>query len=129
MSEIRANIVRATDFADRFDGFSIGSNDLTQLTFGVDRDSGLPAASFDEWGPGVTDSIRSLIDEVHRKHRKVGPCGQRPGDDPVFAGMLVRAGIDSISVTPDSFLRVKGNVAAAVYGSMLTARREAVDMG
>jgi pyruvate,water dikinase len=113
MAEIPANIVLAEDFAERFDGFSIGSNDLTQLVLGVDRDSGRLASLFDETDPAVTSSVKNLIDSAHRKDRKVGLCGQRPSDDPDFAGFLVRAGIDSISVTPDSFLRVKNNVAAA----------------
>ena len=116
MAEIPANIVLAEDFAERFDGFSIGSNDLTQLVLGVDRDSGRLAALFDETDPAVTTSVENLIDSAHRKDRKVGLCGQRPSDDPDFARFLVRAGIDSISVTPDSFLQVKGNVAAAEKG-------------
>jgi pyruvate,water dikinase len=113
MAEIPANIVLAEHFAERFDGFSIGSNDLTQLVLGVDRDSGRLASLFDETDPAVTTSVEKLIDSAHRKDRKVGLCGQRPSDDPDFAGFLVRAGIDSISVTPDSFLRVKDNVATA----------------
>ncbi|MEZ5238750.1 MAG: putative PEP-binding protein [Microthrixaceae bacterium] len=113
MAEIPANIVLATEFAERFDGFSIGSNDLTQLTLGVDRDSERLAPLFDERNPAVTRSIQSLIEDAHRSNRKVGLCGQRPSDDPSFAEFLVESGIDSISVTPDAFLRVKGNVAAA----------------
>ncbi len=113
MAEIPANIVLAEDFAERFDGFSIGSNDLTQLVLGVDRDSGRLASLFDENDPAVTTSVQNLIDSAHRKDRKVGLCGQRPSDDPDFARFLVRAGIDSISVTPDSYLQVKENVAAA----------------
>jgi pyruvate,water dikinase len=113
MAEIPSNILLAEDFAERFDGFSIGSNDLTQLILGVDRDSARLAPLFDEHNPAVTKSVENLIDSAHRKHRKVGLCGQRPSDDPDFARFLVSAGIDSISVTPDSFLRVKNNVAAA----------------
>jgi pyruvate,water dikinase len=112
MAEVPSNILLAADFADRFDGFSIGSNDLTQLMLGVDRDSELLASLFDEWNPAVTRSIESLIVSAHDKRRKVGLCGQRPSDDPQFARLLVHAGIDSISVTPDSFLTVKNNVAA-----------------
>ncbi|MGH4024547.1 MAG: putative PEP-binding protein, partial [Pseudonocardiaceae bacterium] len=113
MAEIPSNVLLVEDFADRFDGFSIGSNDLTQLVLGVDRDSARLASLFDENDPAVTKSIETLIGAAHGKHRKVGLCGQRPSDDPDFARFLVRAGIDSISVTPDSFLQVKNNVAAA----------------
>ncbi len=113
MAEIPSNIILAEEFAERFDGFSIGSNDLTQLTLGVDRDSELLAQLFDETDPAVTRSIELLIERAHRHGRPVGLCGQRPSDDPAFAGFLVRAGIDSVSVTPDSFLAVKANVAAA----------------
>jgi pyruvate, water dikinase len=113
MAEIPSNILLVEDFADRFDGFSIGSNDLTQLILGVDRDSERLAPLFDENDPAVTKSVENLIGAAHGKHRKVGLCGQRPSDDPDFARFLVRAGIDSISVTPDSFLQVKNNVAAA----------------
>ncbi|WP_267133032.1 putative PEP-binding protein [Streptomyces alkaliphilus] len=113
MAEIPANIILADRFAERFDAFSIGSNDLTQLTPGVDRDSALLAPLFDERAPAVPDSVRRLIDLAHRAGRPVGLCGQRPGDDADFARLLVRAGIDSISVAPDSFLAVKENVAAA----------------
>ncbi|MEV0402642.1 phosphoenolpyruvate synthase [Actinoallomurus sp. NPDC050550] len=113
MAEIPSNIILAELFAERFDGFSIGSNDLTQLTLGVDRDSAALAHLFDERNPAVTRSIQRLITTAHIQHRKVGLCGQRPSDDPDFARILVHAGIDSISVTPDSFLTVKQNVAAA----------------
>ncbi|MDQ3764392.1 MAG: phosphoenolpyruvate synthase [Actinomycetota bacterium] len=113
MAEIPSNILLVEDFADRFDGFSIGSNDLTQLLLGVDRDSERLAPLFDESDPAVTKSVENMIDLAHGKHRKVGLCGQRPSDDPDFARFLVSAGIDSISVTPDSFLQVKNNVAAA----------------
>ncbi|MFF5264708.1 phosphoenolpyruvate synthase [Actinomadura viridis] len=113
MAEIPSNIVLAREFAARFDGFSIGSNDLTQLILGVDRDSTALAHLFDERDPAVTRSVESLIAAAHATGRKVGLCGQRPSDDPAFARFLVEAGIDSISVTPDSFLVVKENVAAA----------------
>ncbi|MCO5995583.1 phosphoenolpyruvate synthase [Actinoallomurus rhizosphaericola] len=113
MAEIPSNVILADSFAERFDGFSIGSNDLTQLTLGVDRDSAALAHLFDERNPAVTRSIQQLIATAHAEHCKVGLCGQRPSDDPDFARILVRAGIDSISVTPDSFLTVKQNVAAA----------------
>ncbi|KRV49971.1 phosphoenolpyruvate synthase [Wenjunlia vitaminophila] len=117
MAEIPSNIILADQFADRFDGFSIGSNDLTQLTIGVDRDSEQLSELFDERDPSVIRSIGTLIAEAHGKGRKVGLCGQRPSDDPDFARLLVGAGIDTVSVTPDSFLRVKENVAAAERGA------------
>ncbi|WP_433498883.1 phosphoenolpyruvate synthase [Sphaerimonospora sp. CA-214678] len=113
MAEIPSNVILAEEFADRFDGFSVGSNDLTQLTLGVDRDSAALAGLFDERDPAVTRSIEHLISAAHTKDRKVGLCGQRPSDDPAFARFLVEAGIDSISIAPDSFFSVKENVAAA----------------
>ncbi|GGP36942.1 phosphoenolpyruvate synthase [Streptomyces abikoensis] len=113
MAEIPSNIVLARDFAERFDGFSIGSNDLTQLTLGVDRDSAELAGVFDETDHAVTRSIETLISAAHAAGRPVGLCGQRPSDDPDFAAFLVRAGIDSISVAPDSFVAVKRHVAEA----------------
>ncbi|MFB7917143.1 phosphoenolpyruvate synthase [Streptomyces sp. NPDC056061] len=113
MAEIPSNIILAEEFAERFDGFSIGSNDLTQLTLGVDRDSELLAPVFDETNPAVTRSVRSLVARAHAVDRPVGLCGQRPSDDPSFTEFLVEAGIDSISVAPDSFAGVKQHVATA----------------
>ncbi len=113
MAEIPSNIVLASSFAERFDGFSIGSNDLTQLVLGVDRDSDVLAELFDEHDDAVTTSIRRLISDAHDAGRTVGFCGQRPSDDPDYARLLVEAGIDSISVSPDTFLAVKEHVAHA----------------
>ena len=113
MCEIPSNVILAEDFSDRFDGFSIGSNDLTQLTLGVDRDSGDLADVFDERNPAVLWMIREVVRRAHAKGRKVGFCGQAPSNSPSFARLLVEAGIDTISVTPDSFLDVKTHVAAA----------------
>ncbi|MEU3403605.1 phosphoenolpyruvate synthase [Streptomyces sp. NPDC006670] len=113
MAEIPANILLAQDFGERFDGFSIGSNDLTQLTLGVDRDSEALADVFDENDPAVTDLIRILVPRAQAVERPVGLCGQRPSNDPAYAAFLVRVGIDSISVAPDSFPAVKRHVAAA----------------
>ncbi|MDS1272364.1 phosphoenolpyruvate synthase [Lipingzhangella sp. LS1_29] len=113
MGEIPANVVLAAEFAERFDGFSIGSNDLTQLLLGVDRDSAELAELFDERDPAVIASIEQLVAAAHANERPVGMCGQRPSDDPDFARILVSMGIDSISVTPDSFLAVKEHVLAA----------------
>jgi pyruvate,water dikinase len=113
MAEIPANIILAQDFAERFDGFSIGSNDLTQLTLGIDRDSEVLARIFDEADPAVTRSIGTLVTRAHSVGRTVGLCGQRPSDDPAFTEFLVAAGVDSISVAPDSFATVKQHVAYA----------------
>ncbi|MFW5724470.1 MAG: phosphoenolpyruvate synthase, partial [Halochromatium sp.] len=111
MCEIPSNVILARDFAARFDGFSIGSNDLTQLVLGVDRDSDRLAHLFDERNDAVRQMISSVIADAHERERKVGLCGQAPSDHPDFAAFLVRAGIDSISVNPDSFLSVKQAVA------------------
>ncbi|MXP13220.1 phosphoenolpyruvate synthase [Altererythrobacter confluentis] len=113
MCEIPANVVLAGEFARRFDGFSIGSNDLTQLTLGIDRDSELLADQFDERDAAVEWMIRHVIKEAHQHGCKVGLCGQAPSDHPEFAAFLVECGIDSISVTPDSFVAVKRHVAEA----------------
>ncbi len=113
MCEIPANVILAEDFAERFDGFSIGSNDLTQLTLGVDRDSGALSDLFDESNPAVKWMISTVIEKAHGAGSHVGLCGQAPSNNPVFARFLVEAGIDTISVTPDSFIAVKENVAAA----------------
>ncbi|HXW41518.1 MAG TPA: phosphoenolpyruvate synthase [Xanthobacteraceae bacterium] len=112
MCEIPSNVILAKTFAERFDGFSIGSNDLTQLTLGVDRDSEGLAALFDEQDEAVKWMIENVIREAHKAGAKVGLCGQAPSDHPEFAEFLVRCGIDSISVSPDSFIAVKRRVAA-----------------
>ncbi|MFD8599302.1 putative PEP-binding protein [Kitasatospora sp. NPDC059646] len=113
MAEVPSNIVLAEEFAERFDGFSIGSNDLTQLTLGVDRDSDLLSHLFDETDPAVTRSIEHLVAAAHSVGRPVGLCGQRPSNDPQFTRFLVHCGIDSVSVAPDSFAAVKQCVADA----------------
>jgi pyruvate,water dikinase len=113
MCEIPSNVILAPAFAERFDGFSIGSNDLTQLTLGVDRDSELLAPLFDEQNEAVKWMIRSIIEQAHKAGAKVGLCGQAPSNHPEFAEFLVNCGIDSISVTPDSFVTVKQHVAEA----------------
>ncbi len=111
MCEIPANVELAEEFCDRFDGFSIGSNDLTQLALGVDRDSAELAHLFDERNPAVKRMILRLIKTAREKGRKVGICGQAPSDYPEFAEFLVEAGIDSISLNPDSIIEVKRRVA------------------
>ena len=113
MCEIPSNVILAKEFAKRFDGFSIGSNDLTQLTLGVDRDSGELAGLFDEQDEAVKWMIGSVIGAARTAGAKIGLCGQAPSDHPEFARFLVDCGIDSMSVSPDSFVAVKRQVAAA----------------
>jgi len=105
MCELPSNVILADEFADVFDGFSIGSNDLTQLTLGLDRDSALVAHIFDERNKSVKRMIRTAIADVKEKGRKIGICGQAPSDYPEFAKFLVEEGIDSISLNPDSVLK------------------------
>jgi pyruvate, water dikinase len=112
MCEIPNNVMLAEDFSDLFDGFSIGSNDLTQLTLGVDRDSELLAHLFDERDPGVKRLIQMVIAAAHSKGRRVGICGQAPSDYPEFAQYLAAIGIDSISLNPDSLAKVAMRLAA-----------------
>ncbi|MFH1078412.1 MAG: putative PEP-binding protein, partial [Patescibacteria group bacterium] len=112
MVEIPSNIIQAEAFADIFDGFSIGSNDLTQLTLGVDRDSEIVRRLYDEFDEAVLASIRSVIRAAKKKHVKIGICGQAPSDDPKFAEFLVREGIDSISLNPDTVLPTRLRIAA-----------------
>ncbi len=106
MCEIPNNVILADQFAEIFDGFSIGSNDLTQLTLGVDRDSEQLAHIFNEQDPGVKRMIEMVVERAHAKGRKVGICGQAPSDHPEFAGFLAEIGIDTISVTADALPKV-----------------------
>lgn len=122
MCEIPSNVILARDFAARFDGFSIGSNDLTQLTLGVDRDSAELASLFDEEDAAVKWMIAHVIAEARAAGAKIGLCGQAPSDNPAFAAFLVEAGINSISVSPDSFVAVKQAVAAAERKQQQEAR-------
>ena len=105
MAEIPSNILMAEEFASHIDGFSIGSNDLTQLTLGLDRDSSLVAHLYDERNPAVKRMLEMLIKSAKKSGVKVGICGQGPSDFPDFAQFLVQLGIDSISVTPDSVIK------------------------
>jgi len=113
MCEIPSNVILAEEFADVFDGFSIGSNDLTQLTLGLDRDSELVAHIFDERNEAVKRLVKQVIDAAHhhKPRRKIGICGQAPSDFPEFADYLVRCGIDSMSLNPDVVLSTRLNVA------------------
>jgi len=110
MCEIPNNVISIDEFAKRFDGFSIGSNDLTQLTLGVDRDSEIVAFDFDERDPGVLEMIRLAVDGARRNGRHSGICGQAPSDYPEVAERLVEWGIDSISLNPDSVLATTRHV-------------------
>ena len=113
MAEIPSNVELAEAFSERFDGFSIGSNDLTQLVLGIDRDSDRLSSLFNECHPAVTDMIARLLSSAKKTGSHTGICGQAPSDHPEFARFLVEQGIESISVTPDSFLRVKKQIAVA----------------
>ncbi len=107
MCELPSNVIGAEAFAERFDGFSIGSNDLTQLTLGLDRDSALVAELFDERHATVKAMIQLAIQTARRCGRKIGICGQAPSDYPEFARFLVEEGIDSISLNPDAVVRTR----------------------
>jgi len=107
MCEIPSNVIVADRFADIFDGFSIGSNDLTQLTLGLDRDSDLVSHIFDERNDAVKDMVRQVITVAKRRGKKIGICGQGPSDFPEFATFLVECGIDSISLIPDTVVKTR----------------------
>ncbi|MBS1266464.1 MAG: putative phosphoenolpyruvate synthase [Candidatus Woesearchaeota archaeon] len=111
MCEIPANVILADQFADIFDGFSIGSNDLTQLTLGLDRDSELVSDIYDERNLAVKRLIKKVITVAKKKKRKIGICGQAPSDFPDFAQFLVECGIDSISLNPDSVIKTTLSIA------------------
>ncbi len=113
MCEIPSNVILARDFCELFDGFSIGSNDLTQLTLGVDRDSSRLASLFDERNPAVERTISQFLKTARSAGRPVSICGQAPSDYPDFARFLVREGINSISLEPDALLKVREVVAKA----------------
>jgi pyruvate,water dikinase len=113
MVEIPSNVLLADEFAQLFDGFSIGSNDLTQLTLGLDRDSALVSYLFSEQNPAVKSLIRETIHAAKRNNIKVGLCGQAPSDIPEFAQFLVEEGIDSISFNPDALIKGIQNILVA----------------
>jgi pyruvate, water dikinase len=113
MTEIPSNVILGEDFAEIFDGFSIGSNDLTQLTLGIDRDSDIVSGLFDENDESVKRMISLAIGKAHKKNRKIGLCGQAPSDFPEFATFLVEQGIDSISFNPDAVAQGIENIVKA----------------
>jgi pyruvate,water dikinase len=110
MCEVPSNVIVAEEFAKIFDGFSIGSNDLTQLVLGLDRDSSLVSSLFDERDEAVKIMISQVIKKVKPMGCKIGICGQAPSDFPEFVEFLVKEGIDSISVNPDSLLSVRKKI-------------------
>jgi len=126
MAEIPSNILMAEEFAAHIDGFSIGSNDLTQLTLGLDSDSTLVSHLYDERNPAVKRMLQMLIASAKKTCTKVGICGQGPSDFPDFAQFLVELGVDSISVTPDSLLKTRRAIAEV---EKLIAEREAAPVG
>ncbi len=105
MCELPSNALLAEEFLDYFDGFSIGSNDLTQLTLGLDRDSGLVAGAFDERDPAVKKLLAMAIAACRKKNKYIGICGQGPSDHPDLARWLVEQGIESLSLNPDSVVQ------------------------
>jgi pyruvate,water dikinase len=113
MCEIPNNVIRIDGFSRLFDGFSIGSNDLTQLTMGVDRDSEIVAFDFDERDPGMIEMLRLAVTGAKRNGRHVGICGEAPANYPEIAAALVDLGIDSISVNPSSLIRTRQIVSDA----------------
>jgi pyruvate,water dikinase len=113
MAEIPSNVLQAEEFAQIFDGFSIGSNDLTQLTLGIDRDSALVADLFSEKNQSAKMMIATVIRKAKACSKKIGLCGQAPSDFPEFAQFLVEQGIDSISFNPDAVLKGIENIKLA----------------
>jgi pyruvate,water dikinase len=117
MCEIPSNVVLASEFLKVFDGYSIGSNDLTQLTLGLDRDSGTVARLFDENNPAVKRLIEEAIHAAQRARKPIGICGQAPSDFPEFAEWLVELGIDSISLNPDTAIKTALAIAKVETGA------------
>jgi pyruvate,water dikinase len=113
MCELPSNVICIDSFAELFDGFSIGSNDLTQLVLGVDRDSSILSGLFDERNPAVLSAIEQAILGAHRHGKKIGICGQAPSDYPEFVQFLIKNGIDSISLSEDAVIKVLTAVARA----------------
>jgi pyruvate,water dikinase len=127
MCEIPNNVIQIDAFAAIFDGFSIGSNDLTQLTLGVDRDSEIVAFDFDECDPGMLEMLRLAVTGAKRNKRHVGICGEAPANYPEIARYLAGLGIDSISVNPSSVLRTIQAVAEAEAGLPESAHPHAAE--
>lgn len=124
MAEIPSNVLLADQFAEIFDGFSIGSNDLTQLTLGIDRDSAMIADLFDEQNDASKQLIVSMISKANKLHKKVGLCGQAPSDSKEFTRLLVEAGIDSISFNPDALIKGIENINEALLKSTPAPKKD-----
>jgi len=116
MVEIPSNVILMDRFVEVFDGFSIGSNDLTQLTLGLDRDSSLVARLYDERNEAVRRLLRQAVEAAHAAGRKIGICGQAPSDFPDIARLLVECGIDSMSLNPDTVVKTRLLVAEVEKG-------------
>jgi pyruvate,water dikinase len=119
MAEIPSNVLDAEEFAQIFDGFSIGSNDLTQLTLGIDRDSSIISNLFNEQNRSAKKMIAMVIHTAKNEGVKIGLCGQAPSDFPEFASFLVEQGIDSISFNPDAILKGIENIQKAELNTTL----------
>lgn len=113
MCEVPANVLLANEFLDLFDGFSIGSNDLTQFTLAVDRDSTLVAPIFDERNPAVLHLMEHVITIAKQRKKYIGICGQGPSDHPDLAQFLVKCGIESVSLNPDTVIKTRMLIAKA----------------
>ncbi len=124
MCELPSNVELADRFSEIFDRFSIGSNDLTQLTLGLDRDSSLVSHLFDERDEAVKRKIQRVISCARQLHRKIGICGQAPSDYPDFAQFLVEQGIDSINLNPDSVLKTRLAIAKTEAALSSSGRQE-----
>ena len=124
MCEIPSNVILADQFAEIFDGFSIGSNDLTQLTLGLDRDSALVSHVYDERSDAVKRLVAHVITVAKKKGRKIGICGQAPSDFPEFAEFLVECGIDSMSLIPDTIIKTRLAIAAKEKELGITVEEE-----
>jgi len=110
MCEVPSNVILADEFSEIFDGFSIGSNDLTQLVLGLDRDSEKISHIFDERDPAVKRMVQWIIEKAKKNGKKIGICGQAPSDYPEFAEFLVQCGIDSISLNPDTVIKTTDKI-------------------
>jgi pyruvate,water dikinase len=110
MCEVPSNVIMADEFSEIFDGFSIGSNDLTQLVLGLDRDSEKVSHIFDERDPAVKRMVQLIIEKAKKNGKKIGICGQAPSDYPEFAEFLVQCGIDSISLNPDTVIKATDRI-------------------
>jgi pyruvate, water dikinase len=124
MCEIPSNVIMVDEFSEIFDGFSIGSNDLTQLVLGLDRDSEKVSHIFDERDPAVKRMVQLIIEKAKKNGKKIGICGQAPSDYPEFAEFLVQCGIDSISLNPDTVIKATDKILQVERGLGIPRRKE-----